>query len=342
MHFPVIETPRLRIRPPVMDDVDVFHARRNHPDVARYQNWELPYPLDKALGVVAGDIADRDEADGWNMLVVTDRATGETLGDLAIGMTFQGRCAEIGYSFHPDHWGKGFAIEASAALVEHLFEEVGVSRISGMLHPDNPASARVLERVGLIFEGHTRLSFWVGDDNSDDHIYGMTRSQWEEWRSRPTQPPDQVTLIEIGPENADAVAQLRTHKTQEHLVAPMAESFRDALFPEVVSGAPVEPWMRAIDADGQLVGFVMLAAPTRTHTEPYLWRLLIDRLHQRRGIGTMVLEALEPQCSTWGADTLAVSWATGPGSPERFYMRNGFVPTGRVIDGEVEARKYFE
>jgi diamine N-acetyltransferase len=120
----------------------------------------------------------------------------------------------------------------------------------------------------------------------------------------------------------------------------MDESFREALFPEVIKDAPVEPWMRAVQADGLLVGFVMIAAPRRHDPEPFLWRLLIDRLHQRRGIGTMVLDALEGQCRRWGVDSILVSWSTERGSPESFYMRNGFVPTGLLIDGEVEARKY--
>ena len=92
-------------------------------------------------------------------------------------------------------------------------------------------------------------------------------------------------------------------------------------------------------ADGDLVGFVMLAEPTEVHPEPYLWRLLVDRLHQRRGIGERILDLLVDQCRAWGVDTLMTSWVDGVGSPRGFYERNGFVPTGEIIDGEVEARR---
>ncbi len=77
-----------------------------------------------------------------------------------------------------------------------------MTRVEGMLHPDNPASAMVLERVGMLFEGHTRSSFWVGDENSDDWLYGMTRADWEAWRDRPRSRPDEVRLVEITPDNA--------------------------------------------------------------------------------------------------------------------------------------------
>ena len=149
------------------------------------------------------------------------------------------------------------------------------------------ASAMVLERVGMLFEGHTKSSFWLGDDNSDDWIYGMTRGAWEVWRDRPRQRPVIVRLVEIDADSMSDVRRLTTHKSQERFVSPVASSYGDALLPEVIDGAPVVPWMRAIEADGELVGFMMVALTTDAHPEPYLWRLLIDRLHQR-GVGVIL------------------------------------------------------
>jgi RimJ/RimL family protein N-acetyltransferase len=209
-----------------------------------------------------------------------------------------------------------------------------------MLHPDNRASAQVLERCGLLFEGRTRSSFWLDGVVSDDWIYGMTREDWEGWRSRPRTRPTEVSFVTVPGIDWD-VYRLRTHKTQEDFVATMAESYADALFPEVIDGAPVVPWMRAVRADGELVGFVMLAMITEHHPEPYLWRLLIDRRHQRRGIGAMALELVVEQCRGWGATTLVTSWTEGRGSPRQFYLKIGFEPTGRIVDEETEARLRF-
>ena len=58
--------------------------------------------------------------------------------------------------------------------------------------------------------------------------------------------------------------------------------------------------MRAVYGDDELVGFVMLALVTAAHPEPYLWRLLVDRLHQRRGIGRRVLDLMVEECETRG------------------------------------------
>jgi len=338
--FTPIRTDRLLIRPFRADDVAGLVARRNDPEVARYQNWVLPFDQEKAEKVVSELLEmDGPKNDEWWMAVVTEAGSDKVLGDLALHLSWEGRTAEVGYTFAREHWGNGYATEALAAMVDYLFLELGVTRVVGMLHPDNPASAMVLERTGLLFEGHTRSSFWLADEVSDDWIYGMTRSDWETWRNRPRHPPETVSLVEITTENVNAVWRLATHKTQERFVAPMVQSFTDALFPEVVDGAPVIPWMRAVVADGEFVGFVMLALRTQHHPEPFLWRLLIDRRHQRRSIGARVIDLVAEECLTSGEKTLLTSWVEGKGSPAPFYLRNGFEPTGKVIDGEIEARK---
>jgi RimJ/RimL family protein N-acetyltransferase len=338
--FTPIPTRRLIIRPFRTGDLDGFHDRRNDAVVAKYQNWVTPYPRSESERIVTELVAmDGPENDEWWMAIVEDAATAEVLGDLAVHLSDDGHTAEIGYTFAAEHWGNGYAQESAAALVDYLFEEVEVTRVFGMLHPDNPASAMVMERSGFLFEGHLRQSFWLDGEVSDDWIYGLTRDDWAVWRGRPTGRPTTVELVPITADNQSDVAQLTTHHTQRRFVAPVDQSFADALFPEVVDGAPVEPWMRAVSADGDLVGFVMLAAMTDHHPDPYLWRFLIDRRHQRRGIGGRALALVLEESRANGATAMLTSWVEGKGSPRPFYERNGFVPTGRVIDGETEAKR---
>ena len=337
--FPVLRTARLVIRPVRPDDVDPLFERRNDPQVAELQAWETPYPRQRAESIVAEVLAMDGPVDGqWFMATVVEAATDEVVGDLVLHPTNELRTAEVGYSLSTGHWGKGYAAEALDAFVAWIIEALPVTRLSGMLHPDNRASAMVLERTGFVFEGHTRLSFWIGDDNSDDWIYGMTRADWEAWRDRPRTPPDEVRLLPVSVENGAAVRALRTHHSQQAFVAPMLQSFADALLPEVIDGAPVVPWMRAIEADGVIVGFLMLALTTPHHPEPFLWRLLIDRMHQRRGIASRALGLVADECRAMGDSTLLVSWSEGKGSPRPFYLAHGFVTTGQIVDGETEAR----
>lgn len=343
MEFEPIRTERLLLRHMGPDDAESLATRRSDHDVARYQAWSTPFTVERATAMVAELVEmEGPTSDKWWMAAVERSDIGEVIGELVVHLSWEGRCAEIGYSFDPAHWGNGFAVEAASALVAHLFDHPEITRVFGMLHPDNTPSAQVLERVGMLHEGHTRNSFWLDDENSDDWIYGMTPEDHLAWIGRPSHAPETVTLVPVDQSNEAAVFKLRTHWTQRDFVAPMEWSFTDALFPETVDGAPLEPWMRAVHADGDLVAFVMLAMITDAHPEPYLWRLLVDRLHQRRGIGRRILDLVVDQCRHWGAETLLTSWVPDRGTPGPFYLAYGFEPTGNIVDDEVEARLTFD
>ena len=196
----------------------------------------------------------------------------------------------------------------------------------------------VLERAGLLWEGHTRLSFWLGDDNSDDWMYGMTRPDWEAWTQRQSRAGVERAADRGDGRQPAGSAPAAYPQVTGGFVSPVTDSFADALFPRVIDGAPLVPWLRAIEADGELAGFVMLAVTSEGHPEPYLWRLLVDRMHQRRGIGSAAIDLVVEQCREWGDRSLLVSWVPGKGSPEPLYLARGFVPTGTIDDGEIEAR----
>ena len=341
--FTPIKTERLVLRPVRTNDAPSLAARRSDPTTAEFQAWTVPYPLERAEKLIASSQEmDGPTSDEWYMIAISDPDSDRMIGDLAVFLKWEGRTAEIGYTLDPEARGKGLATEAVNGLLDHLFEALDVTRIEASLHPNNVASARLLERTGFLWERLSRSDYWVGDEVSDTAHYSMLRSDLEEWRSRPRQGPENIELVEVDTRNEGRVFKLKTHKTQEAYVAPMEWSFADALFPEVINGAPVVPWLRAVEADGDLVGFVMLALKTEHHPEPYLWRLLIDRLHQRRGIGTRVLDQVVDQCRSWGDVTLTTSWSSGPESPEPFYLAYGFEPTGRIIDDETEGRFTFE
>ena len=337
--FQPIRTDRLLLRRARLGDAEALWRRRNEPTTAELQAWALPYTRDQAQALIERAAADEEPVDGeWFMITIADPADNEVFGDLVLKLKWDGRSAEIGYTLGADHWGKGLATEAANALVDWLLAGGRVTRVEAYLHPDNLASARLLERLGMKLEGLTRNSFWVGDENSDDLLYGMTREMREAWTGRKTTSPEQVRLVEIDWKNSWDYLKLETHHSQRQFVTHMAGSFTDALFPEEFEGDPMTPWLRGVEADGEPAGFVMLATPTELHPTPFLWRLLVDRMHQRRGIGKRVLDLAVDQVRQWGVNALETSWTEGHGSPRSFYEKYGFVTTGRIVDGETEAR----
>lgn len=334
-----LTTERLTIRMMGQGDLATLVEYRNLDEVARAQDWELPYTVESGQALIDRLATFAGPTPGeWVQLALVRIARPDVvIGDLAVGLDDTGGVASLGYTLRPEFQGHGYVTEGLGSLIDALAEE-GVVRFQAELDPDNVASMAVLERIGMTFEALVRQVAVIRGERVDNLTYAMLADERVRWRERPRHRPANVHLVEITPDDAHVWARLATHHSQSRFVASMADSFRDALFPEVVDGASLVPRLRGVEADGEPVGFVMLADATPHHPEPYLWRLLIDRWHQRRGIGTRVIGLLVDQLRAEGHRGLPVTWEEGRGGPRRFYERLGFVATGRIVDGETEAR----
>lgn len=329
-----MQTDRLTLRALTAADAPAMATYRNDPEVARFQDWALPVTEPTVRERIAAQQPAPEPGRWVNIAVEYD---GEVAGDVAVGLDTDGRQAVIGYSLRADRRGLGLGREAVSALVDTLFDGLGVHRIRATLDPRNVRSAHLLEQLGFRYEGRSTSAALVRGTWEDEDRYALLAADRDVWRAHPTGRPDDVALAPIDAANAGTVTRLTTHHTQERFVAPVAASFWHALFPEPVDGVPLVPWMRVITADGEPAGFVMLAEVTSTVPEPYLWRLLIDRRHQRRGIGARVIGLLAAHVRGQGHDVLMTSWVEGPGGPGPFYLGVGFVPTGEIDDGETVA-----
>jgi diamine N-acetyltransferase len=140
-----------------------------------------------------------------------------------------------------------------------------------------------------------------------------------------------------------AALRLRTAPGQEQFVASVEQSLSDAIeHPEACAR-----YWAVYDGD-EAVGFTMISdnVPRETlDADPtlvgpyFLWRLLIDERQQRRGYGTATLDAVVAYVrSRPNGDALLTSAGQGEGSPQPFYERYGFVPTGEIVEDEVVLR----
>jgi len=317
-------------------DAPTLVGYRNDPSVARFQDWPLPFDLETATSFIAEQSGvTGPRAGDWVQLgIECDR---ELIGDVAVGLDGTGKLATIGYTLRSDRQGLGYATEAVGAVIDALLA-AGIHRVSATLDPDNIASAMLLERLGFRYEGRAIGAAFVRGEWADDDRYAMLADERRAWQARPRTPPVVVRLVELTPDNARAVGRLATHHSQERFVAPMSQTFADALVSDVVDDVPVEPWYRAIEADGEIVGFLMIAVSTPPGDIPFLWRLLIDRRHQRRGIGARAVGLLIDHLQALGRPRLDVGWHPGRGGPELFYRQLGFVPDGRILGDEVIGR----
>ena len=119
--------------------------------------------------------------EGTGARLVLERASdGAFLGWCALnGWNPDHRSASLGYCLAQDAWGQGYATEAARALLEWAFEALPLNRVQAEADTRNPASARVLEKLGFRLEGTLREDCIVDGDVSDTHVFGLLRREWQ-------------------------------------------------------------------------------------------------------------------------------------------------------------------
>ena len=143
-----------------------------------------------------------------------------------------------------------------------------------------------------------------------------------------------LRLAELTPDNIDAAIGLELRPGQERFVAPVVRSIAEAY---VHSTA----WPRVVIDDGQVVGFVMANFDPANELEAFrcgIWRLNVAGAAQGRGVGRFAVDAVAEEARRRGQTRITVLWETGPGGPEDFYLKMGFVPVGEMF-GEVVGAK---
>ena len=182
--FP-IETERLLLRPFAQGDYDALLAIQSRADVTRFLYWE-PRTPDEVLPALERRIADValwQEGDTVACAVVV-RATGELIGDCSLHwVSAEHRVGEIGFVFHPDHHGRGYATEAARPLLEFGFATAGLHRIIGRLEARNIASARVLEKIGMRREALLIENEFVKGEWQSELDYAILDREWRTLRA---------------------------------------------------------------------------------------------------------------------------------------------------------------
>jgi len=175
-----LHTQRLLLRNFVDNDLEPFWAYRNDPAVAEYQGWDFPYPREKALLVIEEMKDIHAPRQGrWLQLAVELKETGGLIGDVAFRVkNNDARQTVIGYSFASAHWQKGYATEALTALLDYLFEDVDMHRVTADCDVENTGSWKTLEKLGFRREAHFVESFPVNGEYTSEYHYGILQREW--------------------------------------------------------------------------------------------------------------------------------------------------------------------
>jgi RimJ/RimL family protein N-acetyltransferase len=167
------ESERLLMRPQAQADAEALHEAYGDTELMTW--WSsAPHANVEETRAYLWDRTTPSEWRGW---VMVERATGAVIGTLAAGQCRKAGVAEIGYLLIRRHWGRGYAREGVARLIDTLIAE-GHRRIWADTDPDNAASNRLLEALGFTLEGRLRAEWETHIGIRDSLIWGLLRDEW--------------------------------------------------------------------------------------------------------------------------------------------------------------------
>ena len=180
-----LETPRLLLRPFSRGDVDAVHAYRSREDVTRFM-FDAPMTREACAEAVQARVGmTRWAGEGDKIFLAVERREDAVMvGEVVLILrSLLSRQAEVGYTFHPDYFGQGYATEASRRLLELAFDVAGIHRVYARCHPLNTASWRVMERLGMRREAHFRQHALVKGAWDEELVYAILEEEWRQNRS---------------------------------------------------------------------------------------------------------------------------------------------------------------
>ncbi len=176
---PTLETQRLVLRAMTLEDAaDVQRLAGDRKIAATTALIPHPYPDGAAEEWIGGHEAEFAKGAGATW-AITNRATDELVGAVGLIINEQNLRAEIGYWIGSPFWGKGFMSEAARAVLKYAFEERGLQRVFAHHFHTNPASGRVMEKIGMKREGVLRRHFVKWGEPVDCVYYGILREEYE-------------------------------------------------------------------------------------------------------------------------------------------------------------------
>jgi len=174
-----LETERLIIRPLRHEDLDDLYAYRSDPEVCRYQGYE-PATIEECEEILDWQNGKEFGAPGeWVKNALELKTEKKVIGDISVKPETDVRIVEFGISMSREFQGQGLASEALTAILDNLFTEKGVHRVTALMDVDNVAMIALAVRRGFRREGHYIESFFDNGEWRDEYLYAILRSDWQ-------------------------------------------------------------------------------------------------------------------------------------------------------------------
>ncbi len=173
-----IETSRLILRPPRLEDLDAWAEMMSDETTAKFIGGAVPRSVSwRALMTMIGSW----HALGFAMFSVIEKSSGRWVGRLGPWMPEGWPGTEVGWAISRDCWGRGYATEGAIAATDWAFDHLGWSNVIHSIDPANVASQDVARRLGSRNLGPGKLP--PPFQNSVIDLWGQSREEWRAYRS---------------------------------------------------------------------------------------------------------------------------------------------------------------
>ena len=176
--LPRLETPRLVLRRMTMADAEDIYAYGRDPEVSRHVLWDAYRSVGEArayLRYIQRQYRLNDPS-SWGIEL---KATGRLIGTIGfMWWNKEYKSAEVGYSLARAYWNRGLMTEALRAVLHFGFTQMDLHRIEAQHELENPASGRVMEKVGMKKEGVLRERLWNKGRYVDVALYSVLRKEF--------------------------------------------------------------------------------------------------------------------------------------------------------------------
>lgn len=154
--MPTIETARLILRPFAASDAPAVYEHVKEWDVAS-TTLNIPHPYEPSMADswIRSHAISAAAGDGFTLAII-DRESGGLIGSISLRLSPPHDRGELGYWVGRPYWGRGYVTEAAAAVMKYGFETLGLNRIEAHYLSRNPASGRVMQKLGMTWEGRMR------------------------------------------------------------------------------------------------------------------------------------------------------------------------------------------
>lgn len=176
---PSLTTARLLLRGFELADAHDVQGLAGDRDVAA-TTLRVPHPYEDGMAEtwISGHVDAFARGEELS-LAITDRSSDTVVGAIGLKLFLDDDRAELGYWIGKPFWGRAYATEAARAVVGYGFGELGLHRIHASTFSTNPASSRVLEKLGMRDEGLQRRHIKKWGEYVDVRNFGVLREEWE-------------------------------------------------------------------------------------------------------------------------------------------------------------------